>query len=120
MLRWSAQSTGREADLAAVIAPGAAVGVPGGAELAALGRAAVGSSVDSTPTAALAAVVGNTPAVRAAAVAGAFELYNRIVDGTGLPVPAARRETHGDIIVTLGLERFPHSDHWARTAAPLA
>jgi hypothetical protein len=110
MLSWSAQSTGREVDLAAIIKPGTPVGVPGGAELAALGRAAVGITVDATPTSALAAVIGERPAVRAAAVAGAFELYNRIVDGTGLAVPSARRETHGAVISALGLERFPHSD----------
>jgi hypothetical protein len=110
MLRWSAQSTGREADLAAVIASGAAVGVPGGAELAALGRAAAGTAIDPGPAVRLAAVVGDQLAVRAAAVAGAFELYNRIVDGTGLQVSAARRETHGDIVGILGLETFPHSD----------
>jgi hypothetical protein len=110
MLRWSAQSTGRDVDLAALLRPGTPVGVPGGAELAALGNAAVGTTVDATPAAALAAVIGPVPAVRAAAVAGAFELYNRIVDATGLPVSAARRETHGDIIGILSLEGFPHSD----------
>jgi hypothetical protein len=110
MLSWSAQSTGREVDLGALVTPGAPVGVAGGAELAALGRAAVGIGVDAGTTATLAGVIGEGPAVRAAAVAGAFELYNRIVDGTGLPVTSARRDTHGGIIATLGLDRFPHSD----------
>jgi hypothetical protein len=110
MLRWSAQETGRKVDLSALISPGAPTGIAGGTELAALGRAAVGNAVDAMPTAAVAATLGEVPAVRAAAVAGAFELYNRIVDGTGLPVPSARRETHADIIAMLGLDRFPHSD----------
>ena len=110
MLSWSAQSTGREIDLAALLIPGAPVGVPGGAELATLGRAAVGTAVDAGPTVSLAGVIGEGSAVRAAAVAGAFELYNRIVDGTGLPVASARRKTHGAVITTLGLDRFPHSD----------
>jgi hypothetical protein len=110
MLRWSAQSTGRDIDLAALARPGAPVAVPGGTELVALGRAAVGTAVDASPTNAVAEAIGDRPAVRAAAVAGAFELYNRIVDGTGLPVPSARRETHADIVDTLGLGDFPHSD----------
>jgi hypothetical protein len=113
MLRWSAESTGRDIDLAAIIDPGARVGVAGGAELAALGRAAVGTAVDTAPTAAVAAVVGDRSAVRAAAVAGAFELYNRIVDGTGLPTPKQQRESLGDIVAALRLGSFPHSRHVA-------
>lgn len=109
MLRWSAESTGREIDLAAVPVAGASVGVPGGAELAALGRTAVRSAVDPTSTMEVAAALGDACAVRAAAVAGAFELYNRIVDGTGLPTPSKQRESFGDIIAVLGLDRFPHS-----------
>jgi hypothetical protein len=111
MLRWSAESTGREIDLAAILVPGSPVGVPGGAELAALGRAAVGSEVAAGPAAAVAEVLGEAPAVRAAAVAGAFELYNRIVDGTGLPIAPSQRRSLGDVIAALGLERFPHAGH---------
>ncbi|HEX9642434.1 MAG TPA: hypothetical protein VGC11_00345 [Acidimicrobiia bacterium] len=110
MLRWSSESTGRDVDLAAIVNPDAPVGILGGPELVALGRAAVANAVDAAPAGALADVIGDTLAVRAAAVAGAFELYNRIVDGTGLQVSAARRQTHGDIVGILRLETFPHSD----------
>ena len=59
-------------------------------------------------------MVGEEAAVRAAAVAGAFELYNRIVDATGVPVGHAQRERLQDIIATLGLDGFPHADHGLR------
>lgn len=111
MLRWSAEETGRQIDFAAIVTPDVPLGIPGGSELIALGRAAAGRTIDASPVQAVAVVLGPTAAVRAAAVAGAFELYNRIVDATGLPVGRVQREVLSDIIATLGLKRFPHAEH---------
>ncbi len=111
MLSWSAEETGRAVDLAAIVDPSQDLGVAGGRELVALGRAAVGNEVDSTPVLTVAERIGTESAVRAAAVAGAFELYNRIVDATGLPVGRVQREALAGIIETLGLSHFPHAGH---------
>ena len=111
MLSWSAEETNRTIDLAAIVDSGVELGIPGGRELIAIARAAAGKAVDSAPIEALAQVVGPEPAVRAAAVAGAFELYNRIVDATGLPVGRASRAQSADTIEVLGLDAFPHARH---------
>jgi hypothetical protein len=109
MLRWSAENTTRSVDIRAVADPSFDAGLPGGAELIALATSALGTSSDADPAERLADVIGRAAAVDAAAVAAAFESFNRVVDGTGLPVTRGRRQQDADIIQVLGLERFPHA-----------
>jgi hypothetical protein len=111
MLRWSAQETGRSVDLAAIVDSSADLGLDGGEALVAVGDAAAGADVDSGPVERLAEIIGIPAAVRAAAVAGAFELYNRVVDAAGLPVGRVARRRGADVIETLGLEAMPHAGH---------
>lgn len=114
MLRWSAETTGREVDVAAVSDPSVDPLLDGGRALAALGR--LGSTVtqpDPTAADAVAAELGKQAAADAAAVAAAFEGLNRIVDGVGLPVSRAARRDQGDIIESLDLDTFPHASHGA-------
>lgn len=113
MLRWSARETNREVELRAIADPEVDPLVAGGRELAALARAAVGTEPEPDPLRALAAVVGGRTATDAAAVAAAFESFNRVVDGTGLPVGKGARKRAADIIELLGLDRFPHAEHGA-------
>ena len=111
MLSWSATETNRSIDLRGIVDGTTPIGIDGGLELVGVGASAVGSAVDPGPVAAVAEVLGEEAAVRAAAVAGAFELYNRIVDATGLPVGEAQRRQLAGIIDTLGLDAFPHAGH---------
>lgn len=113
MLRWSAQETGRAVDMRAIVDDTIDLGISGGSDLVAVGDAAIGRTIDPEPVAALADTIGEAPAVRAAAVAGAFELYNRIVDAAGLPVGRVQRQRSADIIETLGLNAMPHAGHGA-------
>ncbi len=114
MLRWSAESTGRDVDIVAVSDPTADPLIEEGMALAAVGR--LGSTItapDPSAVELLADRIGAEAAADAAAVAAAFEGLNRIVDGVGLPVGRASRRDHGDIIATLGLDSFPHAGHGA-------
>ncbi len=113
MLRWSARETNRDVDLRAIADPEVDPLVPGGPELAAMARAAVGTRPDAGPVTRLAEVVGARTATDAAAVAAAFESFNRVVDGTGLPVGRGARRRAADVIELLGLARFPHAGHGA-------
>jgi hypothetical protein len=85
--------------------------VPGGRELAALGRAAIGNLVDRTPVDAVAARLGSSSSLDAAAVAANFEIMNRVVDAVGLPIGRHQRESQRDLIELLGLSAFPHAGH---------
>lgn len=114
MLRWSAETTGREVDITAISHPDVEPRIEGGSALASLGR--VGARVtepDSTAADRVAAELGAQAASDAAAAAAAFEGLNRIVDGVGLPVGRASRRDDADLIQALGLHRFPHADHGA-------
>lgn len=111
MLRWSAEETGRTVALRAVADPAIDPRVPGGGELAAVARAGVGARSDPEPVMRAADVLGGQAAIDAAAVAAAFESFNRVVDGTGLPVSRGARTNEADIIELLDLERFPHAGH---------
>jgi len=110
MLSWSAATTHRDIDVKGVADPGVDPGPPGGMALTALGRAAIGVDVDASFTLALVDALGAEAAVDAAAVAGAFELYNRVVDAGGLPVGRVTRQTMADVIDALGMAAFPHAD----------
>lgn len=112
MLRWSAETTGRTVDLAAVSDPSIDPKLEGGTALVAVGR--LGATI-TTPDAGavelVATELGREAAADAAAVAAAFEGLNRIVDGVGLPVSRARKRDDADLIESLGLDSFPHASH---------
>jgi hypothetical protein len=112
MLRWSAETTGREVDIAAISDPAVDSLLEGGRALAALGR--LGSSItepDASAAEAVAAELGARAASDAAAVAAAFEGLNRVVDGVGLPVSRAARRNDAELIGQLELDAFPHASH---------
>jgi len=109
MLRWSAENTDRTVDLRAIADPTIDAGLPGSMPLTRLARGSLGREPDPAPTLAVADAIGGGAAVDAAAVAAAFELFNRVVDGTGLPVGSASRRNQADDIKVLGLDRFPHA-----------
>lgn len=108
MLSWSAETIGRELDLARLITDGD-IGLSGAVELVLLGRASTGIEANAAATEAVAAVLGEEAAVGAAAVAAAFELLNRAVDATGLPVGRASKRRMAPVIAALEMARFPHA-----------
>lgn len=108
MLSWSAAEKGWEIDIARLTDDGD-VGIEGGPELVGVARAALGNEPDSAAVEATAEVLGGTAAVYAAAIAGAFELLNRAVDATGLPVGRASRSRLAHIIDALEMHDFPHA-----------
>ena len=112
MLRWSAETTGREVDLAAVSDPNVDPRLVAGEALAAVGR--LGSTIaapDASAAELVDAELGSEAAADAAAVAAAFEGLNRVVDGVGLPVSRARKRDDAELIEALGLDSFPHASH---------
>lgn len=112
MLRWSAESTRREVDLAAVRHPDVDSRLEAGEALAAVGRlGSIITTPDANAVGLVAVELGTQAAADAAAVAAAFEGLNRIVDGVGLPVSRASRRDDADIIEALGLDSFPHASH---------
>lgn len=111
MLRWSAEETGRQIDVAGVVDARVDPGVPGGRELVALGRAAAGARIDRGPLDAVAAAIGAPAAFDAAAVAANFEIMNRVVDAVGLPVGRHRMDVERELVEMLGLRSFPHAEH---------
>lgn len=112
MLSWSAETTGRAVDLAAVNDPNVDPLLAAGDALAAVGRlGATITTPDASAVGRVADQLGDQAAADAAAVAAAFEGLNRIVDGVGLPVSRARRRDDADLIEALGLGSFPHASH---------
>jgi hypothetical protein len=112
MLRWSAEATDREVELAAVSDPSTDSRLDAGGALAALGRlGATITAPDASAVELVAAELGVEAAADAAAVAAAFEGLNRIVDGVGLPVNRARKRDDAELIARLRLDRFPHASH---------
>jgi len=111
MLSWSAIETGRHVELAGIIDPAVDPGPPGGHELVALARRSCSRGVDRRPLDAAADVLGIAAAIDAAAVAANFQIMNRVVDATGLPIGRRRREENAGLIATLGLDGFPHAAH---------
>lgn len=111
MLSWSAHETDRTANLAGIVDPTIDPGIRGGAALVALGRAVATTTPDRRTLDTVAAIIGLPAAVDAAAVAANFQIMNRVVDATGLPIGRHRREENAELIATLRLDRFPHADH---------
>ncbi|MBW3613875.1 MAG: hypothetical protein KY439_01005 [Actinobacteria bacterium] len=85
--------------------------LPGGRELVALGRAVSQRQPDRGRLDAVASRIGLEAAIDAAAVAANFQVMNRVVDATGLPVGRRRREENVELITRLKLDEFPHSQH---------
>ncbi len=111
MLSWSAHETGRTVNLAGIVDPTIDPGIRGGRELVVLARAVTATVPDRRPLDAVARAIRLPAAIDAAAVAANFEIMNRVVDATGLPIGRQRRADNADLISMLGLDRFPHADH---------
>ena len=104
MLRASAIAADHPLDLRAVTSNGADPGVPAGRQLLDFADALIDddhADVDAARRA-LVDVAGRDGAARAAMVAGNFEMMNRILDATGVPVPVRM----GEITAELGLPPF--------------
>ncbi len=92
MLRASAHHTGRPVDLTAIAHPDRDSMLPAGRELLDFVTALIGRSGDlSVAREQLSEAVGPAGSVRAAAVAGNFQMMNRLVDATGVPIGASLR-----------------------------
>lgn len=111
MLSWSAHETGRTIDLTAIADPSVDPGVPAGHPLVALAHTVATNTPDRRALDAVATAIGLPAAVDAAAVAANFQIMNRVVDATGLPIGRKGRADNGALIATLGLDAFPHADH---------
>lgn len=111
MLSWSAQETGRQVDLDAIVDTTVAPLLRGGRALITLARAVSDPDPGRGPLEAVATELGLEAAVDAAAVAANFQIMNRVVDATGLPIGRRRREENREVIARLGLDRFPHAGH---------
>ena len=109
MLSWSATETHQPVDLAGIVDDSCDPRLSGGRELIALGRAVKTTEPDRRWLDALADVLDLAAAVDAAAVAANFQIMNRTVDATGLPVGRHQRQQNESIIHTLALDRFPHA-----------
>jgi hypothetical protein len=108
----SARRSGIEIDVRGIVDPEIDTGIPGGRELLALGREAV----RPTPTAAaatiaVAGVIGPAAALAAVEQTGAFQMTNRAVEATGLPVLARQRERMMPELELLGALGFTGSSH---------
>lgn len=111
MLSWSAIETDRRAELAGIIDDAVDPGPLAGRELVTLARRSCRPGPDRRPLDAVASIIGLSAAIDAAAVAANFQIMNRVVDATGLPIGRRRREEAAELIATLGLDRFPHAAH---------
>lgn len=111
MLSSSAGATGREVNIDAVSDPTVDPLLPGGRFLTAVARSGAGTEASTRHVGALARQIGGEGGVEVAAVTAAFESFNRVVDGTGLPVGRASRQQQASVIERLRLDRFPHAAH---------
>ncbi len=98
MLRASAHHTGRPVDLTAIAHPDRDSLLPAGRELLDFVAALIAGTGDpSVAREQLADAADVTGVVRAAAVAGNFQMMNRLVDATGVPVGASLRAIAGEL-----------------------
>jgi hypothetical protein len=100
MLRASAIAGGLPVDLRAIGDPTIDLGVPGGAPLLSFTDALIDGVGIGDARARLVAAVGEEGAVRAALTAGNFEMMNRVVDATGVPVPPSMAEVFAAVGVS--------------------
>ncbi len=98
MLRASAQQTGRPYDLSAIAHPDRDTQLPAGSALLDFVTAVIHRTGDlPAARARLVATVGAAGAVRAAAVAANFQMMNRLVDATGVPIGPSLREIAAEL-----------------------
>jgi hypothetical protein len=98
MLRASAHETGRPVELSAIAHPDRDSLLPAGHELLEFVTALISGAEDlATARERLVHVVGIAGAVRAAAVAGNFQMMNRLVDATGVPIGPTLRAIADDL-----------------------
>jgi hypothetical protein len=88
MLRASAQQTGRTVELSAIVHPERDSLLPAGRQLLEFVTALIRGGDDDLTEARgrLSEMVGGEGVVRAAAVSGNFQMMNRLVDATGVPI----------------------------------
>lgn len=109
MLSWSAFNTDRAVDLAAIANPSLDPLIEGGRALLGFVSSALGEDGHLLQTrTAVIDELGQVAVTRAAAVLAAFEMFNRVADGVGIPVTRARRETGVRAIAELGIEGIAH------------
>jgi hypothetical protein len=102
MLRASAHTTGQPIDLRAITDRAPDAELSASSELLAFATALVRDDERlEAQRAALGAAAGPHAVVRAAAVAGNFQMMNRLVDATGVPIGASMSAIAAD----LGLEQ---------------
>ena len=103
MLRASAHTTGQSIDLRAITDRASDPLLTAGRELLAFVTAVIrqDTGLEAARTA-LRQSTGQYAVVRAAAVAGNFQMMNRLVDATGVPIGASLRAIAAD----LGLEHL--------------
>jgi len=111
MLSSSATETGRSLDLRAIVDDAVDSGIVAGRALIDLARECTQTSPDRTALDAVSALIGRAAAVDAAAVSANFQIMNRVVDATGLPIGKKRRSDAADMIADLDLDSFPHAAH---------
>jgi len=111
MLSWSAQETGRRVAVDAIVDTGVDPLRPAGRALIALGRSVRSAVPNREAVDSVADELGMPAAIDAAAVAANFQIMNRAVDATGLPIGRRRAEENRELIERLGLDRFPHARH---------
>jgi hypothetical protein len=98
MLRASALQTGRPFDLSAIAHANRDSLLPAGRQLVEFVTALLGGADDlSGARERLVHVAGSAGAVRAAAVAGNFQMMNRLVDATGVPIGPTLRAIADDL-----------------------
>ncbi|CAN5636100.1 hypothetical protein BH24ACT5_BH24ACT5_12440 [soil metagenome] len=99
MLRASAHATGQHVDLRAVTRPAGDPLITAGTELLRFATSLVADDVTglSLTSDVLLKQGGADALVRAAAVAGNFQMMNRLVDATGVPIGASMRTIAADL-----------------------
>lgn len=98
MLRASAHQTGRPVELSAIAHPDRDSLLPAGRDLLEFVTSLIRGGGDlSGARDRLCESAGIAGAVRAAAVAGNFQMMNRLVDATGVPIPPTLRAIAADL-----------------------
>lgn len=100
MLRASAITTGLTFDLRGLVDPDVSLGIPASRPLVEFTDALIAGTGVAHARRRLVNAVGKEGAARAALVAANFEMMNRIVDATGVPVPPRMAEIFGDLGLT--------------------
>ena len=112
MLSWSSEITNTPVDLRAITDPCVDPLMPGGVALVGYVDAVLSQSVEGIAKASekVGAELGGAGLVDAAGVIGNYQMMNRVADATGVPVGRASRARNAELIDSLGLDRFDHTD----------